>query len=412
MKVGIIAIGSEVVSGQTINTNAGFISNELESLGFDPLIHISVKDNIKEVHLALREVLNIADIAITTGGLGPTPDDLTHEAICSFLKVKPKQDKKVLKQIKNKFLLRGYKKMPPMNIKQSYKPKEAKWIQNKTGTANGIIWKIKSSKLILTFPGVPAELKQMWEDTAKPYLKKLKTKSYTYSKTLKFTGIGESALAEKIKPLLLLKEPVIATYAELGQIKVRITAKEKSIKKAKKIASAFSKKVLRKTKKYYFGEDDETLESLIAAKLIKSKRTLATAESCTGGLLSKRLTDISGSSKFFKLSVVTYSNDTKSKLLNVSEKTLEKYGAVSSQTASEMAKGIQKLAKSNIGFSITGIAGPKGGSKAKPVGLVYFGLAKGKSIKTKNVFFGKDRGRNEIRTLAAQYALNWLHQEL
>lgn len=411
MKVGIIAVGNEVVSGQTINTNASFISNELENLGFDPLIHIAVKDNMSEIHLALKEVLSMADLVITTGGLGPTPDDLTHEAIYAFFKTKPKQDKKTLKQIKNKFRLRGYKKMPPMNIKQSYKPKDAKWISNKTGTANGIIWQIKK-KIIITFPGVPAELKQMWEDTANPFLKKMKNKFYIYTKTLKFTGIGESALAEKIKPLLTLKNPIIATYAELGQIKVRITAKEKSIQKAKKTALAFSTKVLRKTKRYYFGQDNEILESLLAIKLIQSKKTLAIAESCTGGLFSKRLTDISGSSRFFKLSAVTYSNDTKNKLLNIPEKILTKYGAVSSQTASAMAKGIQELAKSNIGLSITGIAGPTGGSKIKPVGLVYFGLAKRKSIKIKKVLFGKDRSRNEIRTLAAQYALNWLLNEI
>ena len=447
MKAEIISIGTELLLGQTINTNACFLADEFQSLGIDSYFQTTVGDNAERIHEVLKLALQRADIIITTGGLGPTPDDLTHEAIYSFFKVKPQLDKKNLQQIKNKFYLRGYKKMPEMNIKQAYKSKNAKWIPNKLGTANGIIWKISASGrfsakggpayggetrpselpiphhvLILTFPGVPSEMKQMWTDAAVPYLKKLSKGNILYSKTLKYTGIGESALAEKIKKYFNQKNPTVAPYASLGEVKIRVTAKSKSMKIAKSLVLKTVKNILKKTKSYFYGFDDETLESLLANKLKEKKKTIALAESCTGGFLSKRLTDIPGSSDYIKLNLVTYSNEAKNKLLNIPNETLKKYGAVSSQVAALMAKEIKKLSGCAIGFSITGIAGPGGGSppkagppvveKEKPIGLVYFGLIKGNKVKTQKVLFGTNSTRDEIRFLATQFALNWLRKEL
>lgn len=410
----IISIGTELLLGQTVNTNACFLAEELQSLGIESYFQTTVGDNTERIHEVLELALQRADIIITTGGLGPTPDDLTHEAICKFFKTKPLLDKNYLKQIKNKFYLRGYKKMPPMNKKQAYKPKNVKWISNKFGTANGIIWKWRKNpnKIILTFPGVPKEMYQMWNDTAKPYLRKISKGNIFYSTTLKFTGIGESALAEKAKKYFDLRNPTVAPYASTGEVKIRVTAKARTNKMAKNLVLPVVKNILKKTGKYFFGFNDETLEELVAKKLLSKKETIAVAESCTGGLLSKRLTDISGSSKYVKLNLVTYSNEAKKKLLGVSDEVLKRYGAVSSKVAALMAKGVKKLSNCSIGVSVTGIAGPTGGSKEKPIGLVYFGLAKGNNIKTQKILFGSNSSRKEIKFLATQFALNWLRKEM
>ncbi len=420
MKAEIISVGTELLLGQITNTNAQFLAEELQSLGIESYFQSTVGDNPERIHEVLSIALERSDIIIFTGGLGPTPDDLTHEAIISFFKEKSLLDKKVLKQIENKFYLKGYKSMPPMNKKQAYKPKNAKWIQNKLGTANGIIWRVRTPftfsishlATIITFPGVPFEMKHMWKHTIITYLKKICKGSILYSKTLKFTGIGESALAEKIKKYFDQKNPTVAPYASLGEVKIRVTAKAKTNKQAKQLVSKTVKNVLKYTSQYFYGFDEETLESLVANELKEKKKTIAFAESCTGGYLSKRLTDIPGSSDFIKLNIVTYSNKAKHQLLNIPNEILKKHGAVSSQTAALMAKGIKKLSDCDIGFSVTGIAGPSGGSKEKPVGLVYFGLAKGNKIKTQKVLFGTNSSRSTIRFLATQFALNWIRKEL
>ena len=414
MKCEIIAVGSELTCGKTINTNAAFLGAEFQKLGLESNFHTTVDDNTERIHEVLKQALNRAEIIITTGGLGPTHDDLTHEAIAGFFRTKLQKDKKVLKKIKRKFDLKQ-KKMPKINIKQAYKPKNAKWIPNKLGTANGIIWKInfQGKKIyILTFPGVPRELISMWNETGKHFIEKISGKSCIYSKVLKFTGIGESALAEKLKGFFKLKDPVVAPYASIGEVKIVITAKETSKQNAVQAANKIAKSILKKTKDFHFGTDNETLEGLAGKKLLLKKKTIALAESCTGGLLSKRLTDMPGSSKYLRFSIVSYSNESKIKLLNVKKETLKEYGAVSPQIAYEMARGVQRLGNSDIGFSITGIAGPNGGSKLKPVGLVYFGLALKNKVKIQKMFWGQDSTRDEIRFLSTQFALNWLRKNL
>ena len=411
MKAEVISIGTELTQGFTTNTNSSFLARELFEIGIELEYITTVPDNLKVIHSALKVATNRVGIIITTGGLGPTHDDLTHYAISSYFKKKLFLDKNILNQIKRKFILRGYKNMPKINIKQALKPKGAKWISNKYGTANGMLWKI-NKKIILTFPGVPSELEQMWEGFVKEKSKAIFKKKILYSKTLLFTGIGESALAEKIKPYFNLSNPIVAPYASLGEVKIRVTSKARSKKQAEKMANKVINKILKKTRQYYFGSDNDTLEKLVSDLLVKRNKTIAIAESCTGGLLSKRVTDIPGSSQYIGLNLVTYSNESKNKSLKVPKDTLKKYGAVSSQTAALMAVGVKELAKTDIGISITGIAGPSGGTKSKPVGLIYFGLCFGKKIETKKVFFGSNLKRSQIRFLATQYALNWLRQEL
>lgn len=415
MKAEIICIGTELLMGQIVNTNAQFIAKELSELGIDSHYQTTVGDNEKRIHEVLKLALNRSDIIITTGGLGPTADDLSHESIASFFHEKLVLDKEVLKEIKEKFKMRGYKNMPQMNEKQAYKPKSAKWIPNKNGTARGITWEVKRKSVtpvILTFPGVPSELYSMWKDTVKPYLRREFCKEVLFSRTLKFTGIGESALAEKIEPMFNLKNPTVAPYASLGEVKIRVTSKSKNLTKAKKDVLSLSKKILLKTKDYYYGDDEESLEEIVGTLLTSKKMTISLAESCTGGLLSKRLTDVSGSSKYIKLNVITYSNEAKNKIIHVPKTELDKYGAVSSQVAVSMAKGIRKLSGSSIGFSVTGIAGPGGGTKEKPVGLVYFAMAIGNKVKVEKKEFFYRYSRENIRWLSSQFALNWIRKEL
>ena len=419
MRAEIISIGTELLLGQIVNTNAAYIASELKELGIDSYYQTTVGDNEKRIHEVLGKALKRSNVIITTGGLGPTADDLTHESIYSFFKIKPKLDKTILKQIVKKFHLKGYKKMPPINKKQAYKPKNAKWIPNNLGTANGIILKPRrnlannvSTATIITFPGVPGEMKSMWQGTVKPYLKQISGNTALYSKTLKFTGIGESALAEKIKPFFRLKNPTVAPYASIGEVKIRITAKADNIKKARKIVMPTVKRILAKTQGYYYGKDTDTLENLIAKKLTSKKKTVSTAESCTGGLLSARLTDVPGSSKYIKLNLVTYSNDAKAKMLNVPPEELKQFGAISPEVARSMAIGIRNLSGCDYGISVTGIAGPGGGSKEKPVGLVYFGLATKNKVRVEKKLFGVNSKRDEIRWLATQFALTWFLKEL
>jgi nicotinamide-nucleotide amidase len=433
MKAEIICIGTELLMGQIVNTNAQFFASELHELGIDSYFQTTVGDNEKRIHEVLELALKRSDIIITSGGLGPTSDDLTHESIASYFNVKPTLDKKVLSEIEKKFSSRGYKKMPAMNKKQAYKPIDAKWIPNENGTARGIIWDVGRESLIvnrisiregirstihnpqltiLTFPGVPSELYSMWNETAKPYLKKISGGNSIFSRTLKFTGIGESALAEMIEPVFDLKNPTVAPYAGLGEVKIRVTSKSKNLAKAKKDVLKTCKSILLKTKDYYFGDDEESLEEIVGKLLIAKKKSIALAESCTGGFLSKRLTDVAGSSKYIKLNLVTYANEAKNKMLNVPDEILKEHGSVSPQVAFLMAKGIKDLASADMGFSITGVAGPSGGSKEKPVGLVYFAIAYGNKVKVEKKQFSYKYSRADIRWLATQFALNWIRESL
>lgn len=410
MKAEIISVGTELLLGQTVNTNAAFIAQELHCLGIDSYFQSTVGDNEKRIHDVLNIALNRADILITTGGLGPTPDDLTHEAIASFFQEKTILDKRVLKSIELKFKMRKHKKMPPMNKKQAYKISSAKWINNKLGTANGIIWKVKrfQNKIIITFPGVPSEMKTMWREEVFPYLKSHICKDVIYSQTLRYTGIGESALSEKIKKYFNQKDPTVAPYADIGDVKIRITSKAKNLKIARKNVEHTSRRIVSKTKKYLFSDKDETLEEVVSKRLKKLNLTLSCAESCTGGFLAKTFTDLPGSSKFFNLSVVSYSNKSKVRVLNICPSVLAKYGAVSTQVARDMADSVRVLGDSDISIAITGVAGPSGGTKEKPVGLVCFGLSTKTNTITEKKYFGEKLSRHVIRKLSVQYALNML----
>jgi nicotinamide-nucleotide amidase len=416
----IISIGTELLLGQIVDTNSQFLSSELAALGIDCYFHSTVGDNPERIMQTFKLALDRADIVITTGGLGPTADDLTIECIADLFASPLILDKEALELIQRFFRQRNIN-MPKSNEKQALRPQGADILPNPMGTAPGVIWQLETELLtraniinpektryIITFPGVPSEMKVMWKATAHDFLSQKFGDKTVWSCELKHYGIGESALAEKYAHLLHLANPTIAPYAGTGECRLRITAKAQTKTEAQKLAEPIVNEIKNKSGILFYGLDNENLESVVGKMLIEHNMTVSFAESCTGGLASKRLTDISGSSKYTKLNVVTYSNDAKHELLHVDQKILDIEGAVSDECAKAMAQSVRQLSKADIGVSITGIAGPDGGSAEKPVGLVYFALATNDFIYSKKVTFPPSLGRDGIRYRSASEALNMI----
>jgi nicotinamide-nucleotide amidase len=412
----ILAIGTELLLGHVLDTNSQFLAQELASLGIDCFFRSTVGDNKTRIKEAVKAALMRSDILITTGGLGPTADDLTTESLAELFNAPLDFDQNILAKIEQFFLSTGYP-MPETNRKQALRPKGAATLPNVNGTAPGIIWQLDKEllsllqipaqpKVILTFPGVPRELYPMWAQTARPFLQKYFSGDTIWSCQLKHYGISESALAEKYAHLLDLKNPTVAPYAGFGECRLKVTAKAGDIDKAKAIAQPIIDEILKDSGSLCYGFDDQTLELVVGKLLIEQNKTLAVAESCTGGLVSKRLTDIPGSSAYIHFNATTYSNEAKENILNVPNDILNKYGAVSAKCAEAMANGIKKLAKSDIGLSITGIAGPEGGTAEKPIGLVYIGLAHDKNTESLKLDIPNQLSRENIRQRAASSALN------
>lgn len=414
----VISVGTELLLGQIVNTNSHFLAGELASLGIDSLFQVTVGDNVPRLKSVLKQALDRADIVITTGGLGPTADDLTHESIAELFGVPMEFDAETERKIKAIFRLRGVH-MSESNRKQAHRPAGSQILHNPRGTAPGIIWTVDEKNLrnigvsdsmrtryILTFPGVPGEMKGMWYETAKPFLAGLFGPGVIWSIELKHYGISESAMAEKYTKLLDGTNPTVAPYAGNGESRLRVSAKADTVEHAKAIVQPVADQIRKESGHLCYGENDDSLESVVARMLTQRSLTLAVAESCTGGLVSKRLTDCPGSSAFVKLNIVAYANESKMKLLGVTEQTLVKSGAVSGECAAEMAKGIRELAESDIGLSITGLAGPGGGTEEKPVGLVYIGLSTGTQTYASKRNFNPNLNRSEIRLRTASDALN------
>ncbi len=404
MKAEIISVGTELLLGQIDDTNSSYISGKLAQLGINLYFKTSVGDNANRLKHALEQASARADLMVITGGLGPTVDDLTKETLADFLGYDLVLDNKILLDIKNKFKRFNFK-MPEGNIKQAliFK-KNSITIPNKIGTAPGFIVK-KGKKIFIILPGVPVEMKEMFEKTVIPYLKKKVSANIIFSRILKIIGLPESQVNKMIKTQFeSYRNPTIALLAKPGEITVRLTARGKNIPDVKKVISGVESEMNGIFGDYIFARDDESMESVVGKMLSKSKKTIAFAESCTGGLVGNRITDIPGSSKYFFGSVASYSNKMKEKVVGVRKTVIEKFGAVSKETAEQMASGIRKITGADIGISITGIAGPSGGTKEKPVGLVFMGIY---TRKMKKVFQFKFYGtRNMIKFQASQYALN------
>ncbi len=408
--VEILSIGTELLLGNIINTNAQWISEQLSQLGLNHFRQSTVGDNYDRIIKVIQEISKRSNLLITTGGLGPTPDDLTTEAIAKSFNVTLFERPHLWDEIKQKLSNSKLQDDSSSLRKQCLFPKNAQIINNPRGTAPGMIWEPIKGFTILTFPGVPSEMKTMWEETACDFIKTKFSDDYSfYSNTLKFAGIGESSVAEKIDDLFNLKNPTVAPYANLGEVKLRITARAKNDLEAKNIIKPVKEKLKKDFSKFIFGEDNDTLPSVLIKELTERNQTIVFAESCTGGLLSSSLTSISGSSKVFKGSIVSYSNELKNSLLNISEEKLTKYGAVSEEVCESMAINVREKLGADWAIAISGIAGPNGGSQDKPVGLVYISISGPNNHLTKiRKLFNSTRNRVEIQTLSVNVCLNSL----
>lgn len=419
MKAEIIAVGSELLIGDVVNSNAAWISRELAALGVDVHYHVTVGDNPARIQGIIRQAVERSDLLIFTGGLGPTEDDLTIATIADYFQTPLIVDAESEETIRNLFIVRGMP-MSPSNLKQAKKPNGAETVKNPVGTAPGIAWDVsgKTGKrtLLLTFPGVPKELYAMWPQGAEWIRGKQadagESTPVLLVRYLRFFGIGESKLGETLADLMNTANPTVAPYVGNAEVKIRVAAKAESTAAAEALILPVKAEILKRCGDYYYGDDDATLEARLGQLLLEKKVRLSVAESCTGGLLSSRLTDIAGSSAYTLINMVTYGNAEKARLLGVSEETLEAHGAVSPEVAAEMAQGILKAGGTELGLSITGIAGPDGGTEEKPVGLAYIGLAQGDSVWVKKVLVNARYKRQDIKHWFTQYALSHTIQHL
>ncbi|ADL07975.1 competence/damage-inducible protein A [Thermosediminibacter oceani] len=408
MKAEIISVGTELLLGQITNTNAQIISRELQKIGVDVYYHTSVGDNRERLMEVFHTAWNRSEAVILTGGLGPTQDDLTKETISEYLNLPLVLDESSLARIREFFEKRG-REMPDNNLKQALLPEGSIAIPNDKGTAPGVLleW---DGRIVVMLPGPPFEMEPMLKAYVIPYISK-KSSGVIFSRVLKFYGIGESTLEEKIKDLIESQtNPTIAPLAKMGEVTLRITAKACSIKEAMDMIAPVELKITERVGEYLYAYDDEKVEEIVARLLLRLNKTIAIAESCTGGLVSHKLTEVPGISKSLDRAIVSYSNRAKEELLFVKRETLEKYGAVSEQTALEMADGVRRSSETDLGLSITGIAGPEGGTAAKPVGLVYIAYSDASDcIVERHLFSGN---RSEIKERAANAALHLLRKSL
>lgn len=414
MSAEVICIGTELLLGDILNTNCRYLAQELARLGIPHYYQTVVGDNISRIHQVIDTAIGRSSILIFTGGLGPTPDDLTTETIASFFGTPLIEDPQIIKDISLKFASVG-RKMTSSNRKQALLPQGAKTLPNPTGTAPGIIWHPKDGITIMTFPGVPSEMHRMWQETAVPFLKSQGWgRDIIYSEMMRFRGIGESSLAEKVAHLFDSDNPTVAPYAGKGEVRLRVAAKAPSQEEAESIIMPVAKEIKNIAGLDYFGSNEDTLANVVGKLLNNAQQTLSVAESCTAGGLGSMITEIPGSSNYFFGGIIAYANQVKIALLNVNSQDLEEYGAVSRVVAEQMALGVKKHLKTDWGIGMTGIAGPGGGdTETKPVGLVFIGLVTpdNKTI-SQECHFGQQRGRELIRYLSSCSALDLLRRKL
>ena len=399
MKAEILTIGDEILLGQITNTNATYISQSLLRTGVDPRWITTVGDSEKEILDALKIAYKRADVIIITGGLGPTHDDITKYAVARFFDSNIVLNSDLYEKLKIRFAERG-RVMPQVNRNQAEVPEKAAILPNPIGTAPGLLFQ-ESGKFCFVLPGVPAEMKQLFQQAVVPFLSKHGTGGRTCIsyKTLRTTGIFESKLMEVLGNIQEIQQFArLAFLPHYCGVDLRLTVKSTSSEDCKKRLKTAEEFIRSKINSYIYGEDGETLEEKVADYLFRLKKRVAVAESCTGGLLAHKFTNVPGSSDYFLAGVVAYSNSAKMKILGVNPETLRQFGAVSEETAKEMAEGVRSLVGSDFGLSTTGIAGPAGGSKEKPVGLVYIGFSDGTTISARKFIFTNDRLANKERS--------------
>ena len=414
MQASIISIGDEILVGQIVNTNASFIAAELNKIGIYVNSILTVGDNEQDILISFKNLFEKNDIVIVTGGLGPTHDDVTKKAVCKFFNVKLFQSNEIRENIKRILSYRNIQWNDAAE-EQTFVPENCTIIPNNLGTAAGFLFE-RDEKYFVVMPGVPYEMQDMMINFVIPYFQSKQKGQKIVHKTLRTTGITEASLSELIGPvesLLINNALVSSTLAFLPAptgVNLRISVKSENYGLATNAINDIEKRIRNKADYYIYGIDTEELEAVVGKLLIDKNLKIAVAESCTGGLIANKITNISGSSKYFERGVVAYSNKSKIEILGVSEDLIIKYGAVSEEVAKAMAEGVRLISKTDIGISTTGIAGPTGGSTEKPVGLVWIGYSDEKETFAIKNNFGNDRLLIKIR--ASQAALNLVRLKL
>ncbi len=370
MNCEVICVGTELLLGDILNTNAQYLSRELAAMGVSQLRQSVIGDNPERLEAEIRSALERCDIIITSGGLGPTKDDLTKEVCCKALGVELELHEDILEGIRHFFEHRG-SVMTENNRKQALIPKGGTVLNNSNGTAPGCVAE-KNGKHIIMLPGPPRELVPMFENEVKPYLANF-SQGVIFSRSVRLFGIGEAAMATEVEDLLDSANPTVAPYAKDFESLLRVTAKADSVEKAAEMCDETVATIKERLGKYIYGIDVESLQQRAVELLLEAGKTVAAAESCTGGFFAKRLTEIEGSSNVFECGMVTYSNEMKMRMLGVKKETLDKFTAVSEQTAAEMASRIRSFSGADIGIGITGFAGP-GTDGTREAGLIYIGF--------------------------------------
>lgn len=406
MKLEIITTGDEVINGVIVDTNTSWIAGRLSGLGVDIVRHTSVADDLDDIGVALREAATRADVVVVTGGLGPTADDLTIEAAAKVFEVSLQRDEGVINKIKSYFE-QASRPFSSSNEKQAMIPKGAKVLANKVGTAPGVEFKFNNT-VFFFLPGVPKELYQMFDECVLLWIKE-NCKNFVAEKIMTVFGISEASIDEKLQGVDIVGVR-LSFRVKFPYVLLKIVASGLNKLELESCVDRVKEEIKSKLGDYILGEGDVTLGEVVGKLLSEKGMTLAVAESCTGGMLSNEITNVAGASKYFERGIVTYSNTSKSKLLGVSGTTIDRHGAVSEETAREMAVGVRENANVDIGIGITGIAGPSGGTPAKPVGTVFIGLATPKSITVDKFCFQRDR--IWFKSLAAATALDMVRKYL
>lgn len=402
----LISVGTEILLGDILNTDAQFLSQEMAKLGISVIHQSTIGDNADRLTALLKEAAQRSDIIILSGGLGPTPDDITKEVCCEFFGKEMYLHEESLEKMKSFFAQRG-REMPESNVKQAMLPVGCTVFVNNNGTAPGLAME-KDGVHLLLLPGPPRELKAMFFESAVPYLKQFSDKIIV-SHNIRTFGIGESAMAEKVSDLLEMANPTVAPYAKDGEALLRVTAMADSEEQAEELCRPVIDEIVMRLGDTVYGVDYTCIEEAVVELLKKNGLKAATAESCTGGLVAKRITNISGSSDVIECGIVSYSNRIKNKILGVSADDLEKYGPVSETVARQMAQGALKVSDADIAVSVTGIAGPNSDGTGRPVGLSYIGLADKNNTWVTELFTGRtDREYN--RYVNASNALNMIRK--
>ncbi len=404
MKAEIISIGTELLLGDVVNSNASFLGRELASMGIDLYFITCVGDNPARLEETLQRAVSRSDVVITTGGLGPTSDDITREVIARTFERSLERDEQAEGMIRD-FFARRDREMPEENLKQASLPQGATPLFNETGTAPGFLLEVEGRK-IFALPGVPPEMKMMFRKRVRPkLLEEQAGREIIHSRVLRIFGLGESEVENRLREIIASQSnPTVAPLAGRGEVQVRITCKEENKELALEKIAEVARGIMAILGNFIYGEDEDTLEAVMSILLSQGGWTLGVAESCTGGLVGSRITDVPGASEFFRGSIVAYNDELKRDLLGVSSETLEKHGAVSEETALEMARGARKICQSDIGVALTGVAGPGGGTPQKPVGTVSFALVGPEREYSLTKLLGSRRRDNKWR--AGNYALD------